>query len=79
MRCERAALALGLLLALPTAAWPADPADFLAGRVKDCPKCELAGANLKRFELSGVDLAGANLAGWNRAELERTAESRAHG
>jgi hypothetical protein len=42
-------LALDLLVALPTAGRALDPAaDILAGRSKDCPKCELAGANFKR-------------------------------
>src|SRR6266568_2023029 len=62
-------LALGLLGASATAGRAADPAaDLLAGRSKDCPKCDLAGANLKRLDLKEADLAGANLA---RANLHR--------
>jgi uncharacterized protein YjbI with pentapeptide repeats len=40
-----------------------DAAAFLAGTAKDCPGCNLAGASLKRRNLTGVNLAGANLAG----------------
>src|SRR5262245_10392403 len=36
--------------------------DFLAGRTLACPRCELAGMNFKRRDLSGADLSGANLA-----------------
>src|SRR6516165_9683142 len=67
-----AVLALGLLPVFSTAGRAADPVgDLLAGRTKECPKCELAGANLKRLDLSGADLPGANLAGANlhRANL----------
>jgi Pentapeptide repeats (8 copies) len=35
--------------------------DFLAGRVKECPGCDLSGANFKRRDLTGANLAGANL------------------
>lgn len=44
---------------------------FLAGQAKDCPGCDLTGANLKRRDLAGADLSGANLAGANlhRAKL----------
>src|SRR5262249_19867800 len=38
-------------------------ADFLAGKTKDCPGCNLAGAVLKRRNLAGANLAGANLEG----------------
>ena len=40
-----------------------DAAAFLAGHTKDCPGCDLAGAQLKRRNLAGANLAGANLAG----------------
>lgn len=48
-------------------------AAFMAGRSRTCRGCNLAGANLKRFELDGVDLSGAMLAGANLhdASLER--------
>src|SRR5437763_1734743 len=36
-------------------------ADFLAGRTRDCRRCDLAGLNFKRRDLSGADLTGANL------------------
>ena len=36
-------------------------ADFLAGRTRECPRCDLAGMNFKRRDLSGADLTGANL------------------
>src|ERR1700756_4707770 len=66
-------LALGLFLAAAGPGRAGDPAEFLAGRIKDCPGCDLAGANLKRFDLTQADLAGANLAGANlhRAQLTR--------
>src|SRR5260370_19126820 len=35
--------------------------DFLAGRVKECPGCDLSGANFKRRDLTGANLTGANL------------------
>src|SRR5260370_6886188 len=35
--------------------------DFLAGRVKECPGCDLSGSNFKRRDLTGANLAGANL------------------
>src|SRR5262249_865304 len=56
--------ALGVVIATPARA--ADPADILAGRSKDCPHCNLAGANLKRFPLTWAALAGATPAGGNR-------------
>src|SRR6516164_9064407 len=61
-----------VLVALAVAARAADPAaDLLAGRSKDCPKCNLASANLKRFDLSRGDLEGADLRGaiLHRAQL----------
>src|ERR1700745_3268441 len=68
-----ALLVLGLGV-MPASAEPArtgDPADLLAARTKDCRGCNLSGANLKRFALTGADLVGANLAGANlhRAKL----------
>ena len=46
---------------------------FLAGKTKDCPRCDLAGASLKRRNLAGANLAGANLVGasFHRAEIGR--------
>ncbi len=46
---------------------PAGPAEaaFLAGTARDCPGCRLAGAQLKRHDLSGADLSGADLGGAN--------------
>ena len=48
---------------------PADPVGtpttpvelFLAGQSKDCPGCDLRGADLRRRDLSGVNLRGADL------------------
>ena len=48
-------LILAFLLASATPSRAADTSDFLAGRSKDCPGCNLAGANLKRFEWSEGD------------------------
>ena len=45
------------------AAAQADLAAFLAGESKNCPGCNLPGANLKRRDLTGANLAGANLRG----------------
>jgi uncharacterized protein YjbI with pentapeptide repeats len=48
-----------------------DAEAFLAGKTKDCPGCNLAGAQLKRRNLGGANLSGANLAGasFHRAVL----------
>jgi uncharacterized protein YjbI with pentapeptide repeats len=64
-------LGLGLLPGLADSARAGDKADFLAALSKDCRGCNLSGANLKRFDLTGADLAGANLTGANlhRAKL----------
>src|SRR3977135_3720958 len=35
--------------------------DFLAGRTRECSRCDLAGMNFKRRDLSGADLTEANL------------------
>lgn len=35
--------------------------DFIAGKTKDCPGCDLHGINKKRADLRGANLAGANL------------------
>src|SRR5439155_19956192 len=48
---------------LASAAYPQDVAAFLAGRIKDCPGCDLSNQTLKRRNLPGANLAGANLAG----------------
>src|SRR5262245_39026590 len=55
---------IGLILALCVEAGDAraDPReDFLAGRSKACPRCDLSEMNFKRRDLTGVDLTGANL------------------
>ncbi len=47
---------------VPTA--PPDPVEaFLGGFTRDCPGCNLSGAQLQRRDLAGGDLAGANLTG----------------
>ena len=52
-------LAFGSLVASAVVGRAADPAaDLLAGHAKECPKCDLAGANLKRFDLREANLAG---------------------
>jgi len=73
-------LVLAFLLASATPSRAADPGELLAGRSKDCPDCLLAGARLKRFDLSEADLAGANLAGavLHRAQLAGANLSRAN-
>src|SRR5712675_232971 len=74
-------LALGFLFASVIIGRAADPAtDLLAGRSKACPKCNLAGAHLKRFDLKEADLAGANLARANLtgANLNKTDLTRAN-
>src|SRR3982074_1968829 len=35
--------------------------DFLAGRTRECSRCDLAGMNFKRRDLSGADLTEAKL------------------
>src|SRR5262244_1270942 len=40
----------------------ADPReDFLAGKTRSCPRCDLSGQNFKRRDLANADLTGANL------------------
>src|SRR5262245_30248262 len=58
----RSVLALGFLLASGESGRAGDPTEFLTGHVRDCPGCDLAGANLKRFDLTQAHLPGANLA-----------------
>src|SRR5262245_20272896 len=54
-------LAAVIALACPAAA-QADPReDFIAGRTKACPGCDLSGVSFKRRDLSGADLTGARL------------------
>ena len=56
------AACLIVLAALSAASAHADQrADFLAGRTRECPRCDLAGMNFKRRDLTGADLTGANL------------------
>src|ERR1044071_7512435 len=56
------AACLILLAALSSTPAHADQrADFLAGRTRECPRCDLAGGNFKRRDLSGADLTGAIL------------------
>ncbi len=40
-------------------------AQFIAGLVKDCPGCDLSGADLRRHDLTGADLSGAKLVATN--------------
>src|SRR5689334_20171900 len=35
--------------------------DFLAGKTRNCPRCDLSGQNFKRRDLANADLTGANL------------------
>src|SRR5262245_42804910 len=35
--------------------------DFLAGKTRSCPRCDLSGQNFKRRDLANADLTGANL------------------
>src|ERR1700694_4704891 len=61
-RWRRVALAALLATAVQTTIVRADQReDFLAGRTRECPRCDLAGANFKRRDLTGADLTGANL------------------
>src|ERR1700746_2635761 len=46
---------------VPDAACADQRDDFLAERTRDCPRCDLAGMNFKRRDLSGADLTAANL------------------
>src|ERR1700747_75581 len=67
-----AVLALALFVDTPSAiAQTPGTAAFLAGKTKDCPGCNLAGASMKRRNLAGANLAGANLNGasFHRAVL----------
>jgi uncharacterized protein YjbI with pentapeptide repeats len=64
MKLRAAKLCLAVCLGLAYLAAPAcagQREDFLAGRTRDCPRCELAGVNLKRRDLAGADLTGADL------------------
>ena len=45
----------------PLSAQLSDRADFLAGRSRECRRCNLTGENFKRRDLSGADLTDANL------------------
>src|SRR5262249_30366887 len=59
--------AVAFLAAAAVASYPAagpeagQREDFLAGQIKECPGCDLSGANFKRRDLTGANLAGANL------------------
>jgi uncharacterized protein YjbI with pentapeptide repeats len=63
-RCVAAWLTLALVLA-GARAQADERADFVAGVKRDCPRCDLAGTNFKRRDLTGADLSGANLKGAN--------------
>src|SRR4051812_14340309 len=55
-----------LTFSLPPTPSQADQrADFLSGRTRECVRCDLAGENFKRRDLSNSDLTGANLKGAN--------------
>ncbi len=55
-------LAVAVVTAYPSArAEAGQREDFLAGHIKECPGCDLSGANFKRRDLTGANLAGANL------------------
>ena len=74
MRAWIVIAAIGMMMAGTATSQPAsaqDVAAFLAGKTKDCPGCQLAGAQRKRRNLTGANLAGANLAGasFHRAVL----------
>src|SRR5215813_12620455 len=69
MRRRRIAtgIVVAIALALHVAVARADQRDdFLAGRTRDCPRCDLAGQSFKRRDLSGANLNKANL---TRADL----------
>lgn len=60
------AIAAGLMACVgSTAALAADQAKFQALKdgAKACEWCDLSGARLSKFKLSGADLSGANLTG----------------
>src|SRR5262245_33383213 len=67
-----AVLALSLWL-IPADAQAQPEKDFLAGKSKECARCSLPAAPLKRKDLNGVELSGANLtaAVMHRARLLR--------
>src|SRR5262249_11665922 len=54
-------IVLAGMLACASAARADQRDDFLAGRTRDCPLCDLTGQNFKRRDLSGANLAGAVL------------------
>src|SRR5262245_14725884 len=63
-RWRRAAVLIASILTMASTVAPAradQREDFIAGRTRECPRCDLAGASFKRRDLSGVDLTGANL------------------
>src|SRR5207247_3182501 len=66
MRTAGRSVLSGLLAGLVLLSQGADAhadarAEFLAGRARECPRCDLSGLNFKRRDLSGADLTGANL------------------
>src|SRR5215472_2846006 len=60
-----ALLAALVVIAAVGAARADERADFLAGLTRNCPRCDLSGANFKRHDLAGADLTGAILDGAN--------------
>ncbi len=55
---------IAILLAMVLAAGGAradQREDFLAGKTRSCPRCDLTGQNFKRRDLTGADLTGAKL------------------
>src|SRR6476620_1158418 len=62
-----------LAILMQTAQACADPRDdFLAGRARDCPRCDLSGQNFKRRDLAGADLTGAVLKDANLHDAKLT-------
>src|SRR5262249_24986168 len=61
-RFSRTFLAIAAVIALTPTAIRAEPRDdFIAGKSRDCPCCDLTGFMGKRGDFSGANFAGANL------------------